>query len=541
MMNKTLTALAIACLLAGCSTLDRIDSLGKQASETENTTTKHLQTLKSGNVVRELPSQWINPVPLNAKGRDRERLPACLIPINRPGAISLNDISAYITRTCSISVVLTPDARQITQASGATEQVKGSLPAPDANGMLPLAQMGGNAPTPTLSRQSDGLSLRGVYWKGSLDGFLDNITARLGLSWRYEDGRIVIFYLDTRNFPVLFMDSLANFTSKTVSGTTSSTGSSGGGSSGGISGDSNTSQSTDMAIKSNLYGDVSATVKSMLTPGVGRMNLSAGVLTVTDTSRVLSQIGQYIDGRNRELNRQVVLNVQIYSVESKRADQLGIDWDAVLSLGSVKATFTNAFTNANDAISSGGAMIVDGKGAGTKALVKALSEQGKVSVATQSSSLTTNLSAVPIQVALQQDYISDVTSDQTANVGTSISATRSTITTGFNMTVLPYLMPDSSQMQLQFSVNMSDDPTMRTVPEGENSSVELMKTRLKTFTQRVNMKSGQTLILSGYEQLNTTADHQGVGSPRFFGLGGGASGEQNRTQLVMFVTPIIMG
>lgn len=437
-------------------------------------------------------------------------------------------------------MVLTPDARQITQASGATEQVKGSLPAPDANGMLPLAQMGGNAPTQTLSRQSDGLTLRGVYWKASLDGFLDNITARLGLSWRYEDGRIVIFYLDTRNFPVLFMDSLAAFTSKTVSGTTSSTGSSGGGNSGGISGDSNTLQSTDMSIKSNLYGDVSATVKAMLTPGVGRMNLSAGVLTVTDTSRVLTQIGRYIDDRNRELNRQVVLNVQIYSVESKRSDQLGIDWDAVLSLGSVKATFTNAFASASE-MASGGAMVVDGKGAGTKALVKALSEQGKVSVQTQASSLTTNLSAVPIQVALQQDYIPEITSDQTANVGSSVSVTRSTITTGFNMTVLPYLMPDSSQMQLQFSVNMSDDPTMRTVKEGENSSVELMRTRLKTFTQRVNIKSGQTLILSGYEQLNTTADHQGVITPRFFGLGGGASGEQNRTQLVMFVTPIIQG
>ncbi|EBP9474363.1 PilN family type IVB pilus formation outer membrane protein [Salmonella enterica] len=418
--------------------------------------------------------------------------------------------------------------------------MKGPVPAPDANGMLPLAQMGGAVPAPAQRAGSEA-TLRGVYWKGSLDGFLDNVTARLGLSWRYEEGRIVIFYLDTRNFPVLFMDSQAGFTSKTVSGTTSSTGSSGGGSSGGISGDNNTSQSTDMAIKSNLYGDVSATVKAMLTPGVGRMNLSAGVLTVTDTSRVLSQIGRYIDDRNRELNRQVVLNVQIYSVESRRSDQLGIDWDAVLNLSSVKATFTNAFTSANDAIASGGAMIVDGKGAGTKALVKALSEQGNVSVTTQSSSLTTNLSAVPIQVALQQDYISDVTSEQTANVGSSISSTRSTITTGFNMTVLPYLMPASSSMQLQFSVNMSDDPTMRTVPQGEKSSVELMKTRLKTFTQRVNMKSGQTLILSGYEQLNNTADHQGVGSSRFFGLGGGASGAQNRTQLVMFVTPIILG
>ncbi|ECG3604736.1 TPA: PilN family type IVB pilus formation outer membrane protein [Salmonella enterica subsp. enterica serovar Napoli] len=540
MMRKTLSALAILCLLSGCSTLDRIDAVGKQARDDEKITSKHLQKMKSGEVVRELPSQWINPIPLNARGNDRERLPSCLIQINRPGVISVNDISALITRTCHLTVVLTPDARQVTQASGPTEQIKGPLPAPDANGMLPLAQMGNTVATP-VPRAGNEATLRGVYWKGALDGFLDNITTRLGLSWRYEEGRIVIYYLDTRNFPVLFMDSQAGFTSKTVSGTTSSTGSSGGGSSGGISGDNNTSQSTDMAIKSNLYGDVSATVKAMLTPGVGRMNLSAGVLTVTDTSRVLSQIGRYIDDRNRELNRQVVLNVQIYSVESRRSDQLGIDWDAVLSLGSVKATFTNAFTNANDAIASGGAMIVDGKGAGTKALVKALSEQGNVSVATQSSSLTTNLSAVPIQVALQQDYISDVTSEQTANVGSSVSSTRSTITTGFNMTVLPYLMPASSSMQLQFSVNMSDDPTMRTVPQGEKSSVELMKTRLKTFTQRVNMKSGQTLILSGYEQLNNTADHQGVGSPRFFGLGGGSSGTKNRTQLVMFVTPIILG
>lgn len=539
-MRKTLSALAILCLLSGCSTLDRIDAVGKQASNDEKITSQHLQKMKSGEVVRELPSQWINPIPLNARGNDRERLPSCLIQINRPGVISVNDISALITRTCNLTVVLTPDARQVTQASGPTEQIKGPLPAPDANGMLPLAQMGNTVATP-VPRAGSEATLRGVYWKGALDGFLDNITTRLGLSWRYEEGRIVIYYLDTRNFPVLFMDSQAGFTSKTVSGTTSSTGSSGGGSSGGISGDNNTSQSTDMAIKSNLYGDVSATVKAMLTPGVGRMNLSAGVLTVTDTSRVLSQIGRYIDDRNRELNRQVVLNVQIYSVESRRSDQLGIDWDAVLSLGSVKATFTNAFTNANDAIASGGAMIVDGKGAGTKALVKALSEQGNVSVATQSSSLTTNLSAVPIQVALQQDYISDVTSEQTANVGSSVSSTRSTITTGFNMTVLPYLMPASSSMQLQFSVNMSDDPTMRTVPQGEKSSVELMKTRLKTFTQRVNMKSGQTLILSGYEQLNNTADHQGVGSPRFFGLGGGSSGTKNRTQLVMFVTPIILG
>lgn len=67
-----------------------------------------------------------------------------------------------------------------------------------------------------------------------------------------------------------------------------------------------------------------------------------------------------------------------------------------------------------------------------------------------------------------------------------------------------------------------------------------MKTRLKTFTQRVNMKSGQTLILSGYEQLNNTADHQGLVHPVSL-VWAVAQAAQNRTQLVMFVTPIILG
>ncbi len=36
----------------------------------------------------------------------------------------------------------------------------------------------------------------------------------------------------------------------------------------------------------------------------------AGMLTVTDTPRVLDAVGHYINGRNMELNRQVVLNVK---------------------------------------------------------------------------------------------------------------------------------------------------------------------------------------------------------------------------------------
>lgn len=537
-----LTGLAatLCLLLSGCAPLERIDKIDNQISRDENQADKHLHALKKGSVVRDLTSQWINPYPLNAQPGGNSLLPPCAVAINRPGSITLAEVSAFISKRCRLPVVVTPDAQAILAPTGGkTEQISGPVPAPDPNGLVPLAALGGSSAraAPVVS---GGTALRGVFWQGELGGLLDNVTTRLGLSWRYEQGRIAIFYLDTRTFPVMFMDSKASFGSKTVSGTTSSMGATGDSSGGGLSGDSNTSQATEMEIKSSLYEDVTNTIKSMLTPGTGRMNLSAGVLTVTDTPRVLEQIGRYLEDRNKELNRQVVLNVQVYSVEKRTQDQYGIDWNAVFNSGSVGLSLTNAFTGAASDALNGGVSILDGKGAGTKAFIKALSEQASVSVMTEASSMTTNLSAVPIQVALQQDYASNVTTENTANVGSSSSITKSTITTGFNMTVLPFLMPQSPKMQLQFAINMSDDPTMRTFTS-EKTSVELMKTRLKTFTQRVIMQSGQTLVLSGYQSLNNTANRQGVGSFRFFGLGGGANGENNKTMLVILITPVILG
>ncbi|OKP19971.1 PilN family type IVB pilus formation outer membrane protein [Serratia fonticola] len=537
-----LTGLAatLCLLLSGCAPLERINKIDNTVSQDEKRADKHLHALKKGAVVRDLTSQWINPYPLNAQPGGNNLLPPCAVAINRPGSITLAEVSAFISKRCQLPVVVTPDAQAILAPTGGkTEQLSGPIPAPDPNGMVPLAALGGSPgrPAPAVTT---GTALRGVFWQGELGGLLDNVTTRLGLSWRYEQGRIAIFYLDTRTFPVMFMDSKASFGSKTVSGTTSSMGATGDSSGGGLSGDSNTSQATEMEIKSSLYEDVTNTIKSMLTPGTGRMNLSAGVLTVTDTPRVLEQIGRYLDDRNKELNRQVVLNVQVYSVEKRTQDQYGIDWNAVFNSGSVGLSLTNAFTGGSSDALNGGISILDGKGAGTKAFIKALSEQANVSVMTEASSMTTNLSAVPIQVALQQDYASNVTTENTANVGSSSSITKSTITTGFNMTVLPFLMPQSPKMQLQFAINMSDDPTMRTFTS-DNTSVELMKTRLKTFTQRVIMQSGQTLVLSGYQSLNNTANRQGVGSFRFFGLGGGANGENNKTMLVILITPVILG
>ncbi|MDH7193336.1 PilN family type IVB pilus formation outer membrane protein, partial [Escherichia coli] len=81
-----------------------------------------------------------------------------------------------------------------------------------------------------------------------------------------------------------------------------------------------------------------------------------------------------------------------------------------------------------------------GKLTGSKAFLKALSSQGDVSVVTQNSAVTKNLTPVPMQIANQQSYIESVTTDTTANVGSSTSLNAATITTGFNMTLLPFIL-----------------------------------------------------------------------------------------------------
>lgn len=541
MKNKKAFLLSVLAMLtiSGCGSLDRIDKTMAGVDSDYTRAQQQMNKLKSPQpVVREAGSQWINTTPV-IENIQRKEVPGCSVTINRQGAVTLNDISQRISGICRIPVTVTPDALQVLAGSsgGKTEQIKGAIPAPDASGMLPLASMGGTAQASVPV--SSGSTLDGLYWSGSLSGLLDSVSSRLGISWRYENGRITFFYLETRTFPIAFMDSKAEFNSKVVSGTTSTAGSAGSQAGSAVTGDANTSQTTTVAIKSSLYADLQDAIKTMLTPNSGRLFLSSGTLTVTDTPQVLDAVGEFVKGRNRELNRQVVLNVEVLSVQKTSKDQLGIDWDAVFSSGSIGLSLASAFANAGDSAMSGGISIVDGKLAGSKGFIKALSEQAKVSVVTQQSSTTTNMTPLPMQVAEQEDYVSQVTTDSTANVGTSTSITPATITTGFNMTLLPYIMPDSENLQLQFSMSLSDTPTRRTFTSGQ-SSVELLNTKLKNVNQRVNMKSGQTIILSGFQQANRTGDKQGVGTPWFFGLGGGQNSQEDNTMLVILITPVIL-
>ena len=60
------------------------------------------------------------------------------------------------------------------------------------------------------------------------------------------------------------------------------------------------------------------------------------------------------------------------------------------------------------------------------------------------------------------------------------------------------------------------------------------------FTQEVAMKSGETLILTGYERVENTSNKTGIGSAENSLLGGTAQTNQTRSILVIMLTPVVL-
>lgn len=487
--------------------------------------------------------QWINTQPLPAEARDTARkAPDCYITQAKP-QITLQELAQNISEICRVPVIFTPDAAGATRSTGGgvTRQINGPLPVPDDSGRLPL-----NAATPATSTVSDGapLVLTNLMWQGELEGLLNQMASRSGLYWKQDHGSIVFYLLETRTYSLAMLNTKTTSNSSVSSGTTSTMGASGG-QDNSASGDATSSQSTRIDQEYDLYADIRKGIEAILTPEKGRYWLSASSssLIVTDTPAVQDAVARYIDEQNRVMNRQVALNVEVMSVSNTRNEQFGIDWNLVYrSLGTAGAALNNASGEITGATSATVSILetATGKAAkftGSELLLKALSEQGDVSVVTSQSSVVTNLTPVPIQMADQTVYVAQSATTTTTDVGATTTLTPGMITTGFNMTLLP-LIQQIGKVQLQVNFNLSDPPTIRNFTSKDgNSYIEMPYTKLRSLSQKVNLRAGQSLIVTGFDQNNTRTSKSGTFTPANPVFGGAQSGNNERSTLVLVITP----
>ena len=453
-------------------------------------------------------------------------------------------------------------AGQVTQISGLpihiSSQTMGYLDGDQQTGFSQLPGLPGQPPItlpalPNLSPNKNQLVINS--WNGSLAGLLNLMCARTGTFWRYHNGAVRIFLSETRVFRVAVLP--GNTALRSNISNAGSSGASSGSSTGGSGQSGSTTQSASMTSALNIYTDITNNIKTILaqsksasaTGGTSQLqvptsvavNQSAGEVIVTATPEELRSVGRYIRQMNRQMAQNVFIDVHIYSVTLSASNNYNLNITAAFNrLGPGISPLKIQSPSVAGIPSSAGELtggIASGAVSAT-AVAQALASQGKVSLVTSGSVIALNGQPTPLQVSNQISYLASVTSTQTANVGSSTSLTPGQFTTGFSGSFLPSIR--GNDILLEYSINLTQNLGLTSYSSG-GSSIQLPNLATQAFMQRVDIRSGQTLILSGFEQDSNQNKHVGTGSAHFWGLGGGATASHSKTALVVVIRVEKMG
>jgi len=549
--------------LAGCASYKRIDEAPELAAQAADDLAAQAQAQRNSfasGAIRRLSQPWVSQNPIKQVAT-RPKLPGdrdCRLRLVIDAPMSLQELAQIISADCQLPVRITPDA--LGALAGAYVSGPGQTPRPSLTPAaaepavpalaeaaavpgMPAAQL---RPVGTLSK------IQPLRWIGQpLSGLLDVVCSQLGLTWNYRSGAIVFSYLDTRTFNV-GLPSDMTFSSAVARGSNlRNTGGMGGfGGMGGEAASSSTgetNQATSVSWRAEFDSEFRASIESLMTPSIGRYALSStsGKLTVTDTPDALDRIAAYVDEVNAAMRRRASLYVTVATVTFTDADSLGFNWNAVWRsvTGNFGMQLANGFTPLDGGLSAGFGILETATGsaaqfAGTQAILSALRRQGSVQITRQRGVITDNRQPTPISLTSEQQYVCGQQAINTIDVGTSESIQMCSAVSGLAMDMIPSIEGD--EVTLQFTSSMSPTPVITPVEGLEDRAIKEARSDSQVFSQRVTLRSGQTMVLSDYQEVYDSATKEGVGGLSAWAVTGGGTREQTRRIVVIIISAQVM-
>jgi hypothetical protein len=549
--NKIFIALSLT-LLVGCAQelhqKISIEQMEIQArGEAAQTLMRKKQVASPYLVEESLPRFTTRSVPYERI----DKLPAHLgkVTMRVPGRHSLSSVGEMVQRLIDIPVILTPDALLDAALFAPGQAVAGAVPGATPGGPMQGMPMGGvnaglNAGAGASKAMQDNNDIKQraaeaganqaaftdkelsstfeLNYSGTAMGLLDYIAVRAGVQWQYQQGRITFSRVVTRAMSV-----------KALAGGLKTSGavSMGGG------------MTANATAESDVWPMLEATLKNLISAR-GRIQVDPknGTVTVTDALQNVNAVAKFIDRQNDTMLRQIVLDVEVLQVDLKQEHASGIDW-SVVSRGLGGALSLNApgsvgvFSGSTGG--SVGAAISRNDGGSVKALVNALEQYGRVTSTYSTVVATTNRQPVPLGVQSSESYLAQVTAganNAVTGIATGATLTPGTVSTGFSMVLMPVIM-DSNRVLIESTLQVSALRELKDFSSGSGATlnrIQLPSVDSYSTMQRINVASGDTMVMSGFEREINLRDENDIVRGV---VPGSRRGKTSKQSTVILITP----
>ena len=378
-----------------------------------------------------------------------------------------------------------------------------------------------------------------VYHDGTIRSWLDNLALASGYAYKINDNHISWHRMMTASFDIMAISGSKNHLVGSSSGG-GSAGQGAGGSSGASTDEFSNNQGT-LSIWQDLTEMLTSLVSEEGTFFVSEANTS---ITVKDFPENVRSIASVIDEFNQRLSAQVVLDVQILSVtlEEDRAD--GIDWNLVKTNTDTTLDFSHGLNESDDIETTTGiptkfsVIVPDGSRSyftGSDVLIEALELQGDVSVVTSPRAVTLNNEVAEIRINLNTTYL--------ASSSTTISddlfeteLTPDVAIDGFTMYLLPKIDVPNREVYLQLSTTVAELQKLSKIESGR-SLIQMPKIQDSKVNTRARLKSGETLLISGYQQYFASSEKSDQFGIDLFGR---KHSRSKKHEMMVLLTPIIV-
>jgi len=429
------------------------------------------------------------------------------VTINTAAPINIEEFAQIVEQMTGIRVDY-EDLRMIGAASGG-----GPAQAAQSDSAQSISALVNRAQSPTVGPTDRTFRIRHT---GKLSTVLDTVASRMAADWVYEGGRIVFKGPQTITYTIWAFP-----------GSSSTTGSVGGG---GNAFGSGATATTSTATEFNYWGGVSQSLSSLIPSGLGTFtaNPSSGTITVTGGQAVHLRVQDFIENENRRLSRQVAVRIDVIALTRNTNDNRGLSLEGVLRASGGGSLAVGLLGGTEGA----GISLTDNNGS---AAINLLSSYGRVAIVQSQTVTAMNNTPTPVAITQERAYVASTSIDQETGA-TEIEP--GIINSGMNFVVTPRIM-SSNDVVLQYTLNMSELLQVREFAAG-TSSVQLPEMASRNFSQTVNIRSGQTVVIGSSDTQNSQQQRQGAFSPSFWGLGGGRNYSVDGTRILILMTPVVI-